>query len=701
VGEIFIWLSGASRQILAECPTERPKYFGLGAAIFITGAMAGVSLAFALVNALKINLTAAIVFAACWGLAIMMLDRLFVVSMHRQRNPIYYFVQAAPRFLMALVIGFVISTPFVLQIFKPEITSEVQQMAATQREKYYAGLPNNPVQLEVRRDQTTYDTLDQTAKSGGTPAPVSDNPQIVAWNSQLNHANDEVQNWTNQLDCQLYGGTSNGVKCQPAYGPVAHDDQGKIDFWQGQADTLTSEIKTLTGQLGAKNAENQIAQEQTAQSQLRSAKDALDSAQTQLADQTNNVVSSINGNDGILEQLKALAAVTQNNFTLQMARLLLFLLFVFIDVMPVFVKLLINLAPAGTYDQLLAEEERTQVQDAENARAARTAARRQAIHAEAAGLRHWYEALRTPMPEARDELLAMRRRLDKQKRHMYEHQQRHNLATGRGLISTGMQPGSSTWPGPLPGQRLGNGHRAWPPPFSGATTNDHQYPEDSAGNGAGTGGAANGNGPDPWTSQQPGSWADTQPQATRPSWQQDPGQGARQQPGQGSRWSATLSRILSFRSARPTFRVRQPPADARAEEPTVPGMPHNWSQPVPPSPAEPFGAADTQPAHPATYPHAADDPHVQAADPYGQAGDHYGRAEETFIPPRPGNPGPRAHDTQPAFSGPEPATPGSFEPEFSRDEPFHPDFSRNDAEQAHEFPNTTGEEEFGDREDEA
>lgn len=78
MGRFLIWLSGARRQILAECPTERPKYIG------ITAAMAAVSLSFALITILKIRLWTALPLAIAWGLAIMSLDRLFVVSLYRQ-----------------------------------------------------------------------------------------------------------------------------------------------------------------------------------------------------------------------------------------------------------------------------------------------------------------------------------------------------------------------------------------------------------------------------------------------------------------------------------------------------------------------------------------------------------------------------------------------------------------------------------------
>ena len=86
MGDFLIWLSGVSRQLLGQCTTERPKFIGLGAAILVTAGMAAVSLSFALVSALKAPVWLAVFFALLWGLAIMSLDRLFVVSMHRQRN---------------------------------------------------------------------------------------------------------------------------------------------------------------------------------------------------------------------------------------------------------------------------------------------------------------------------------------------------------------------------------------------------------------------------------------------------------------------------------------------------------------------------------------------------------------------------------------------------------------------------------------
>jgi Domain of unknown function (DUF4407) len=449
VGAIFIWLSGANRKILSQCPTERPKYFGLGAVILVTGAMAGVSLAFALVNGLKISLDAAIVFAVLWSLAITMIDRLFVVSMHRQRNPLIYLIQALPRLLMSVVLGFVISTPFVLQIFKPEITNEVSKMHAAARTAYFKALPTNPVQLTVLADQKTVNQLKTQAASGGPPVDVSADKQIQTWTAQLAHANAEVTKWTNLQNCQLYGGTSNGVKCQPGYGPVAKNDQTEITTWQKDVTTLQNEIKTRTHLLETQSQQANKSLKKTASAQLAAAESALKAAQKQLNLQTQTVTSGIANNDGILEQLKALGAATAGNFSLEMARLLLFLLFLFVDIMPVFIKLLMNLTPATNYDKLLASEEDMQLREAENGRAVEQAARRQAAQAQANGVRYRSDAMSAPLPGLREDIIKTRMRVEREWLKRYEAQQLSNVASGQGLAGIGTHP------------PVGNGPQNW------------------------------------------------------------------------------------------------------------------------------------------------------------------------------------------------------------------------------------------------
>jgi Domain of unknown function (DUF4407) len=521
-GGIFIWLSGASRRILEACPTERPKYFGIGAVVFITGAMAAVSAAFALVNALKVLLIGAIIFAFFWGLAIMMIDRLFVATMRRPSSRLYALGQALPRILMAFVIGLVISTPFVLQLFKPEITNEVRQMQATQIDQYYRSLPSNKVNLEVQADQAEVNKLENQAAVGGAGIDINSDPELESLSSQLSQAQSKETYWAGQLNCQLYGsGKSGGVNCVPGYGPLGHDDQVNYSNAVQLVATLQKEVTQRTQHLENENANALQAQAKSAKAQLKSAEQALAFAQADLNQQKVQVTGGIKNNDGILEQLKALDAVTAGNPTLQWARILLFLIFLFIDIMPVFVKTMMNLSKEPSpYDRILAEEERMRIQAAEDSLATLLMTHRQTMRAEAASVRHWNETLRAEPDGSRERLRATVQRLDEARRERYERDRMRDLADGESFIGLGLRPEPPS----------GNGYGPWPPRGStsskgrpSAGRNGHQQAGPGAGqaargteeasatgasfgspNGGQAGQASGGPGPGPWTGQHSG-----------------------------------------------------------------------------------------------------------------------------------------------------------------------------------------------------
>ncbi len=80
VGKLLIAISGARREILDVCPTERIKFQSLGWAILITSGIATISMWFALDNALGLNPAVALPLALLWGLVIMGIDRWLITS---------------------------------------------------------------------------------------------------------------------------------------------------------------------------------------------------------------------------------------------------------------------------------------------------------------------------------------------------------------------------------------------------------------------------------------------------------------------------------------------------------------------------------------------------------------------------------------------------------------------------------------------
>lgn len=129
--------------------------------------------------------------------------------------------------------------------------------------------------------------------------------------------------------------------------------------------TLQQEIQQRTESIQHQSAAQQSAVAAQAKTQLIGAKQVLQSAQAELNLQTSQVSTSINGDNGLLAQLAALGKATAGNSTLELAQLLLFGLFVIIDLMPVTVRVILNLSPENIYDQILEAEEETQLQAAD------------------------------------------------------------------------------------------------------------------------------------------------------------------------------------------------------------------------------------------------------------------------------------------------------------------------------------------------
>jgi hypothetical protein len=129
-GNFLVTLAGGSPEILKIVPPERARFQSLGSAILITSSVAMVSMWFALSSALGINGILAVPVAVFWGLAIMGIDRMLIISMPASSSR--KFAIAMPRLVLAIVLGTVISTPLVLRIFQPEINWELSVMALQQ-----------------------------------------------------------------------------------------------------------------------------------------------------------------------------------------------------------------------------------------------------------------------------------------------------------------------------------------------------------------------------------------------------------------------------------------------------------------------------------------------------------------------------------------------------------------------------------------
>ena len=93
-----------------------------GAFVFFIGMLAAFSGGYALYVAFQ-SLCVALLFGLLWGAAISSLYRLIVSTIKKEASLSRQWMQAMPRFLLALVLSVVIAKPLELRIFNPEIDS--------------------------------------------------------------------------------------------------------------------------------------------------------------------------------------------------------------------------------------------------------------------------------------------------------------------------------------------------------------------------------------------------------------------------------------------------------------------------------------------------------------------------------------------------------------------------------------------------
>lgn len=314
---IFLWSSGADLEVLKLVPTEKSKYFGIGGTIIFTALMASFAGGYAFFTAFK-STYLAIPFGLFWGTLIFNLDRYIVASFGvgdgKRTISKQEIIEAAPRLVMAIILGFVISTPLELKLFEKEINAKINTDISIITQKIINSSDTDPrmKSLNVERKQLEKD--------------ISNRNQIIEskkvfWEQANKDKNDE---WNL--------GKFSGKKGKGGY----YEDLKKVsDNAQEEYMKIKNEYSNLNDIAYRKieNIDNQI--------NLR---------QTQLSSEIENQKTVQQQNDGLLARLKALSDLTSTNTTLLFSKWLITLLFIFIEIAPILFKMMTE---RGPYDDIM------------------------------------------------------------------------------------------------------------------------------------------------------------------------------------------------------------------------------------------------------------------------------------------------------------------------------------------------------------
>ena len=328
----FLWLcAGANRKLLRQCPTEHAKYAGIGGTILFTAILASLSGGYAIYKVFAdelLNETTglyeidthafhiSVVFGAIWGLMIFNLDRFMVNTMYSdgtQKITKDEWKGAFPRLILAIFIGVVISTPIELRIFKDKIQA----------------------QLIIDQGKAQTEMVDNQKSIANQIAALEANKKVN--NERLDKKRLEQK----EIEDQAYKeATGHGLSGKAGIGNYTKQLQDRAVNLKREADTL--EVET------------------------RRANEAIDLQLAPLYEQqqrhTINKEMAAKSMKGFAAELNALNEITfkdADGMSLSIARILIMLLFVAIEIIPTLFKLMMI---DGAYDGALnAEKHRMKV----------------------------------------------------------------------------------------------------------------------------------------------------------------------------------------------------------------------------------------------------------------------------------------------------------------------------------------------------
>lgn len=352
-------VSGARSEILDQCPTERVKFESLGCAILITSTMATISMWFALASAMGLNPFVALIAAIGWGLIILGIDRWLVTSMPSEGGR--RLTIALPRLVLALLLGSLISTPIVLRIFQSEINAQIAVIKQQRASTFLATQQRSQVGAQVAYWRNDVTNLEQVIDSNGeVPINPATDPQVEALTRQRTAELALEQQYYKQWQCQLYGGSG----CPKGNGPLAQASENSYHQAVAQVTVLTNQIQQRENQLSATDSASKQARYQQAENSLPQAKQQLSVATAREDALQANFDAQNEAVNGLLIRLEALNELSDNNFTVNSARFLLFLLFLTIECLPLSVKLL---QQPGNYEKILQAAAERELGDARRA----------------------------------------------------------------------------------------------------------------------------------------------------------------------------------------------------------------------------------------------------------------------------------------------------------------------------------------------
>jgi hypothetical protein len=366
---MFLWSSGADLEVLDQAPTDKNKFFGIGGTIVFTALMATFAGGYAFYTAFD-DYTASIFFGLFWGALIFNLDRYIVstfgVGDGKKTISAQELKEAFPRLIMAVLLGFVISTPLELKIFDKEISVEVEKLKILKGDEtrlqdttFYKDFAQAKIDLENVDKKLIY--FQNAKKQLIADEDIFYKEQLVSLNDDRNRIGSELKiaktAEANAYNNYIFAKRDTTDRFSTAqisrYNNLYQRKASEKKEIFARQKAINEDIKNLEENRDVaindkrEQIEQQLSQLTVRQTDLTGRVKTLQGLADQKAINNTNISENY---DGFAAHLTALGKITEDSPAVWWAKWLITFLFVFIEISPILFKMMTE---RGPYDDII------------------------------------------------------------------------------------------------------------------------------------------------------------------------------------------------------------------------------------------------------------------------------------------------------------------------------------------------------------
>lgn len=364
-------LGGAEGDILDRVPGETSRFVQMFFVLAGTALVSAISMLFALTTGVRAVIWLAVPLAIVWALIIFNLDRFLTSTMTSTRSIGKLIGLAIPRVIMAMIIGFVVAEPLVLQIFHNDISREVAATNIVQAQSDQEALESGPEKQALDAATERVATLENQAATGvvaGTDSASASEAAAQATVDDLTAKMAEQQGVIDQAralyQCELTGeGAGTVPGCTGVNGEGASSDAAEAQLAEAQQtyDALAAQLRDANDDLDAAGssarettAASEAQNREQAKAELPAARSTYDQALAAYNARADEVAGGNAGAVGLLSQMSGLNRLAEKEPIILWAHWLIAALFFMIELLPVLVKVLTSFGEPTLYERTAA-----------------------------------------------------------------------------------------------------------------------------------------------------------------------------------------------------------------------------------------------------------------------------------------------------------------------------------------------------------